>query len=187
MHAITYAVGTAGLLLATACSSASPSGAGPAPVRSPVPSASPTARPSAAVAASGCPSPHPLPAGRAISIDYVDFVFHNRISYLNTSVTGVRPLPVAPADVGPVVFRVSCDFASFTASGTIQPPAMTEGASGYLPAGTEVHAVRGFPTSCRLTARRDGKWVDFLAQHEVDHRTATLPCAVNRPLRQRRL
>lgn len=114
-----------------------------------------------------------------MSVDYVDFVFHGQVSYLNTSNLGGRVPAVAPADVGDVVFRVSCEISAFTATGGVQPPPLAEGDSGYLPAGTDVHAVRGYPRTCRLTARREGRWVAYLAQREVNHMSATQPCALH--------
>ena len=160
------------LLLAAACGSSAPVSAHGRPDRSSEASRSP-------VAAAGCPSPHPLSGGRAVSADYADLVVHDGRTFLNTALSGGPPEAVAPGDVGSVVFRVSCELSAFTASGQVEPPPLTEGASGQLPAGTEVHAVAGFPTRCRLTARRDGRWVAYLAQTEVNRVSATLPCALH--------
>ena len=113
-----------------------------------------------------------------MSVDYPDFVFHAGVSYLNVSQHSDGAPPLAPGDVKGVVFRVSCEFSAFTASGQVEPPSMTEGASGSLPAGTDVHAVRGFPKGCRVTAQRGGRWVVYLAQHEVNHVRTPVPCAL---------
>lgn len=172
------AAGAVALLLAAACGSSAtvhPAGAGGSPAPS-------TEASRSAPAATGCPSPHRLSGGRAVSVDYADFVFHAGVSYLNTNQQSDGAPPLAPGDVGGVVFRVSCEFSAFTASGQVEPPAMTEAASGYLPAGTDVHAVRGFPTGCQVTAQRDGRWVVYLAQHEVNHVSTPVPCAL-RPAR----
>lgn len=177
MRAMRSAAGAVTLLLAAACgpsATAHPAGAGGSP-RS-------TEASGRAPAATGCPSPHPLSTGKAASVDYVDFVFHAGVSYLNASQQSDGAPPLAPADVGGRAFRVSCEFSAFTASGRVEPPAMTEGASGSLPAGTDVHAVRGFPTGCRVTAQRDGRWVVYLAQHEENHVSTPVPCAL-RPTR----
>ncbi len=155
--------GTGLVLLLSACVSPSPT---PPRTSRPVPRA-------------GCPSPQLLSGAGGVSVDYVDFVFHDGVSFLNTSLAGgpaVAPIPAG--DVGPVLFRVTCNFSAFTSSGRVQPPALVEDSSGRLPVGSAVHTVRGFLPSCRLTAAVHGRWTAYLAQHEVDGVSATQPCAL---------
>ena len=173
MPSLPWAARAAGLLLVAACAVPSPGHAGTA-IR-------PQSMPTRSEPGSGCPSQRPLTGGRAVSIDYVDFVFHAGGSFLNTALTGgASTRPLAAADVGPVVFTVACDFSELTAGGRVGPPALSVDSSGLLPAGTPVHAVRGYSPACRLTAQRDGQWIAYLAQAEVNHVTTTKACALTR-------
>ena len=138
-----------------------------------------SARTATITATGGCPAPSPLPIGHAVSIDFVDFVFHDRVTFINGSVVA-EPATASPnTNDGLTVFIVSCEFSAFTASGRIGPPAPGENNAAYLPAGTSVHSVRGSLPRCRLTARRDGRWVAYLAQHEVIRVSATQLCAIH--------
>lgn len=163
------------LLLAAGCGGGAASiSAGP-PVGS-TPTSAPTGP---GTSPSGCPSPQPLADGKAIAIDYVDLVVHGGVTFIYGSATVDGPAAqVEAADVGPVVFTVSCELSEFTRSGRVQPPGLLADSAGFLPAGTEVRSVRGYPERCRLAAMRDGKWTAYLAQHEVNKVSATEPCAV---------
>lgn len=96
-----------------------------------------------------CPSGN---GGRAI-IDYVDFVSYQGRSYLaKPSVPGFG-LPSSA--LGDSVAVVRCQLS------TIQPSADyvgKDGDAGFLPAGTELLAVHGYPTSFRLAALREGSY-----------------------------
>jgi hypothetical protein len=88
------------------------------------------------------------------SIDGIQFhgVFYARWTMVTSHPEGVRPL--GPADLGRVVGRV-------VANRTDEP---VESAAPFrnleamfLPVGTPVYAVKGYPTSFRLAARSDGR------------------------------
>jgi len=163
------------LLLVAACAG-STAGDGSRVVSKP-----PSTPTSASPSPSGCPSPQPLADGKAIAIDYVDFVAHDGVTFLDSRATPAGPTAlVAAADIGPVVFTIACQLSKFTLSGRVQPPGLPPDSAGFLPAGTEVHSVRGYPATCRLAALRNGVMTLYLAQREVDKVSTTEPCALAR-------
>jgi hypothetical protein len=87
------------------------------------------------------------------SIDGLQYngVFYARWTAVTTHPNGVRPL--GPADLGRVVGQVKANRAGEPVE-SADPFGDLE--ATFLPVGTPVHAVKGYPTSFRLAARSDG-------------------------------
>jgi hypothetical protein len=87
------------------------------------------------------------------SIDGLQYngVFYARWTAVTTHPKGVRP--IGPADLGRVVGQVKANRADELVE-SAAPFGDLE--ATFLPVGTPVHAVKGYPTSFRLAARSDG-------------------------------
>ena len=122
-------------------------------------------------ATDGCPVLETA-SGLRGAVDYADVVRFGGQQYLShqPAVTATA----APAEVGAVQFRVRCSFGELNQRTGLFPPALRDGDSGWIPAGTEMHALRGWPVSCRLVAQRDGTWLVYSA---VDPAAASRPAA----------
>ena len=121
-----------------------------------------------------CPPTRYL-ANRAVMFEYVDFVeLYNRQYVADMTFSGSNP-----AQLGPVVGRVRCTISELTQDGRHEViGGYRDGDAAYLPVGTDLHSVPGYDPQCRIAAEHDGKTTTYLAQHEVDHHSAPLPCAV---------
>lgn len=126
-------------------------GAGAAPVAGDSSGTTPTSSP---IRSTGCPTSQ----GTTVATDYLDFVHFGGRGFRTDSPALDLPARLVGAQVG----TVSCTL------GTIQPGSnyrIQDGDAGHLPAGTQLFAVRGYPTSFRLAARvGPGKYVLY----EVD-------------------
>jgi hypothetical protein len=80
-----------------------------------------------------------------------DGVFYARWTAVTTHPKGVRPL--GPADLGRVVGQVRANRAGEPVESAAP---FRDLEATFLPVGTPVHAVKGYPTSFRLAARSDG-------------------------------
>ena len=88
---------------------------------------------------------------------------------------GVVP-PLTPGEpLGAAVATVRCTLSN-EPSNHADPP-LVDGTASFLAVGTEIHAVPGFPATCRVAALRDGTVHVYLAQHEVDGRSQATDCA----------
>jgi hypothetical protein len=103
--------------------------------------------------------------------DYIDFVKANGISYVGVAYfsggTGVGRTLVE-ADLGPEHFRVKQML-----SGAAKGPGYrtTDGDSAFVPAGEPVYAVKGYATTFRLAARREGRLVLYEADSNPKAKT----------------
>ncbi|MBC9822818.1 hypothetical protein [Terrabacter sp. MAHUQ-38] len=107
----------------------------------------------------GCPPGVIKPARRAV-IDYTDFVVHNGVTY---SSRPDRPKASAPTQLGSELFRVSCSFSSLNERTQSERPEPTEHSAAFIPAGSAVFELRGWPAACRLAAQHDGSWFVYIA------------------------
>jgi hypothetical protein len=125
---------------------------------------------------SGCSALHDLsatrcPASRKLlpqgAVDYIDFVRVGGITYH----AGLRPAAgraLGDSDLGAQVAVVRCKLADHIVQG---PDTHLDGDAAYLDKGTPVYAVKGYRTTFRLAARRDGKLVLFEAADTPHART----------------
>jgi hypothetical protein len=123
------------------------------------------------MAADGCPAVPTTGPGKAL-VDYVDFIVIGTTTYLTNRDVVER------SDLGEVVMRSRCSFRELNdRTGRITPPAQ-DGDTGFLPPGTPVYAVRGWPTACRVAAEHDGRLQFYLAQQSGGDRARPVDCAV---------
>lgn len=97
-----------------------------------------------------------------VMVDWVDFVRLDGVEYV-AGVHGVTP--VSPAETGQVVGRVRCRLGELKF--TRQPGPAVDGDAAFLAIGTELRAVRGYSTSCRITATVDGVNRVYVAHDDV--------------------
>jgi len=122
----------------------------------------------------GCPSVTAT-SGRAVMVDYVDFVRANGVEYVAR--LGEEEAGVGPADIGAVQFHVRCSFSELNRRTQQMPPPARDGDAGFLPAGSPVHAVNGWSPSCRLAAQHDGSWHVYLALDGGASTAQPRPCS----------
>lgn len=152
---------------------ASPRDDGIADVAQPSPSA--TIKPPSS-AENGCPATEPRPDGQVAMIDYVDFVQFEGRQYVAGTDGAVG---IAPVELWSAVGEVTCTISRLAESGdrSVVGPFLDSNAA-YLPVGTELRAVSGFDTSCRIAARVDGEIRVYLAQHDVGGISEPRNCAL---------
>ncbi len=120
------------------------------PIAGPSTEATPTAT------ASTCP-----PTGKdaaTLQIDYIDFVRFGGREYIGEW-TPARALPTVL--IGQRVGTVSCTISQIKPAVDYRSK---DGDAAFLPAGTPLYAVRGYPASARLAAPRDGEYVLYEAK-----------------------
>jgi hypothetical protein len=98
-------------------------------------------------------------AGHA-AVDYVDFLQANQRQYLaiNSPDQASRKVEIATLQ-----FRVRCDFSQLNDQTHRATPRPVDGDAGYLRAGTAVYSIKHWSPSCRLAARRGGRWLVYVA------------------------
>lgn len=155
------------LIFAAACGSAHPASV---PRTSPAPTASSA---SSASQPSACQTA-PTGGSSRVMVDWIDFLQLHGVQFIAGMDAQAQPL--AANELGPVVARVRCELSMLSFSQTPGPPVDDDAA--YLPVGTEVRAIKGFTTSCRVAARVHGVYRVYLAHHDVGGRSTALPCAM---------
>ena len=107
----------------------------------------------------------------SVTNDYIDFVKASGISYIGVDYfsggTGVGRVLVE-ADLGPEHFRVK-QMLSGESKGLDYR--IADGDSAFVPAGEPVYSVKGYATTFRLGARRDGKLVLYEADSNPSAKT----------------
>ena len=106
-------------------------------------------------------------------VDWVDFVQLDGTQYV-AGVDGRVPA-IASNELGPVVGRVVCEL-SVLKFGSEPGPAV-DGDAAFIKVGTEVHAVRGYATSCRVAAHIAGVNRVYLAHGDLAGVSRAVPCA----------
>lgn len=152
-------------LVLTACGS--PEGAGPGDTGV----ATPVASGGESIAVSACKDMSTTGTS-TVMVDWVDFVRLDGVEYL-AGVDGVAP--VSSAQTGPVVGRVRCQLSALKF--TRRPGPAVDGDAAFLPIGTELRAVAGYSTSCRITATVDGVDKVYVAHRDVGGSSNPAPCS----------
>lgn len=121
----------------------------------------------------GCPPTKPYPDGKIVDVDWAPFIHLGGKQFVSQpEVDFVR------GDLGEQVSTVTCKIADLLESGREEPVGdFLDGNAAYLAAGTPLYAVAGFDPACRVAAVHDGVIDVYLAQHEVNGRSAPAPCA----------
>ena len=125
---------------------------------------------------SGCPSLAITP-GHGVAVDYVDFIHAYGTFYVIPESLGLPPQVVTAADIGDVQLVVGCALSPLNDQAGAAPPTPRDGDAAFVPAGTPVHAVKGWPKSCRLAAQHDGGWHIYLATDPHSTTARALTCA----------
>lgn len=116
----------------------------------------------------------PTTGESTVMVDFVDFVQLDAVQYVAGGV-GVKAPPVADDQLGDVVGQVECELSILRFRE--QPGPTVDGDAGFLPVGTEIHAVKGYASSCRVVARIDGENRVYLAQATGGQVSKAVPCA----------
>ena len=104
----------------------------------------------------------PTTGDSTVMVEWVDFVQLHGIRYVADPV-GKGP-EVGSDRVGRVVGRVTCELSSLEFHSP--PGPSVDGDAAFLHVGTPVHALRGYPTACRVVARVAGESLVYVAhQH----------------------
>ena len=110
-----------------------------------------------------------------MAIDYVDFVRYDSRDFVS-SLDPLTRRPLRGEQLGPVVFHVRCSLSRLNDRTGKDAPEQRDGDAAFLIPGTPVYAVKGWPTSCRLAARHDGRLHLYLAYRNGGRTAAPLPC-----------
>ena len=106
-------------------------------------------------------------------VDWVDFVQLDGTQYI-AGVDGKVPV-IASNQLGPVVGRVACELSVLKFHE--QPGPAVDGDAAFIKVGTEVRAVRGYGTSCRVAVQIGGVNRVYLAHADLAGVSRAVPCA----------
>jgi hypothetical protein len=103
--------------------------------------------------------------------DYIDSILHDSVNY-----EYLPTVRVTAGQVGPVVTRIQCSMSTYPDSHA--PPAhWANDTAAALPAGTPVHAIKGFSPHCRLAVSFAGHLRTYVAIKSTKHGPRPLACA----------
>ena len=127
-----------------------------------------------APARAACPAGRLLPDGGRVELEWVDFLQFDGRQY----VAGPGPaVTIGPSRLGPVITHIRCSLAARDDHRHVGIP-LVNGSAAFLPAGSAVFEVRGYPPRCRLAGYVGGQLHVYLAQHDVHGQSAPLRCAL---------
>ncbi len=154
------------MLSAAGCGSASDVATGGSEPKNSISSRPNAARGSACIST-------PTTGDSTVEVDWVDFVQLDGTQYV-AGVDGKVPA-IASDQLGSVVGHVECELSVLKFQA--EPGPAVDGDAAFIKVGTEVHAVRGYRTSCRLAARIAGVNRVYLAQAYLGGVSRAVPCA----------
>jgi hypothetical protein len=118
-----------------------------------------------------CPEGSAYPAGTHGVVDYIDTIWHDSVNY--EYLPGVR---ITAAQTGSVLIWIQCSLESYP--DTHAPPShWANDTATALPAGTPVHAVKGFSPRCRLAAYVAGQPRTYVAVNHTNRGLVPRACA----------
>ena len=127
-----------------------------------------------------CPPTTGGRAGVIAAIDYIDFIQAFGRQY-DAGYNGARPMRVHKSQLGPVVLRSTCSLSALNDRTGATPGAPRDGNTAFLPVGTPIYAIHGWPTSCRLAARSArGQLQAYLAMRKHTRHATPRACALRR-------
>lgn len=115
----------------------------------------------------------PTTGDSTVMVDWVDFVQLDGIQYV--AVNDGKVPDLAWNQLGSVVGRVECELSVLKFHTQPGPPA--DGDAAFIKVGTDVHAVRGYGTSCRVAALSAGVNRVYLAHADLDGVSRAVSCA----------
>ena len=118
-----------------------------------------------------CPEGSAYPPGTHGEVDYTDSIWYDSVSY--AYLPSVR---IMASQIGSVVTRIRCSMATYP--DTHAPPShWADDTATGLPAGTPVHAVKGFSPRCRLAVYVTGRPRTYVAVNDTKHGPVFRACA----------
>jgi hypothetical protein len=118
-----------------------------------------------------CPEGSAYPPGTAAAVDYLDTIWHDSVSYLY--LPSVR---ATASQTGSVLTWIQCSMATYPDTREV-PSHWANDTATALPAGTPVHAVKGFSPRCRLAAYVAGQPRTYVAVNHTKHGLVPRACA----------
>lgn len=115
----------------------------------------------------------PTTGNSTVMVDWVDFVQLNGIEYV-AGVDG-KVADIAANQLGSVVGPVECELSVLKFHA--EPGPAVDGDAAFIEVGTDVHAVRGYATACRVAVRIAGVNRVYLAHADVAEVSRAVPCA----------
>ena len=115
----------------------------------------------------------PTTGSSTVMVDWVDFVQLDGTQYI-AGLDGKVPA-IAANELGSVVGRVKCELSVLKFHA--EPGPAVDGDAAFLKVGTEMHAVRGYATSCRVAAQIAGVNRVYLAHADLAGVSRAVPCA----------
>ena len=113
-------------------------------------------------------APCPAEGGDAI-VDWVQFIRFDGRTYLAQYGTG--PRTIDPSQRGRVIGNIRCSL-SDRSDPNRETKDFPDGTAPFLPVGAALYEIRGYTVSCRIAAEDQGKLVVYLAEHEVNGKSA---------------
>jgi hypothetical protein len=118
-----------------------------------------------------CPEGSAYPPGTAAEVDYIDSIWHDSVNY-----DYFPSVHISAAQTGSVLTRIQCSMATYPDTRRT-PVHWANDTATALPAGTPVHAVKGFSPLCRLAAYVDGQPRTYVAVTSTQHGPVPRACA----------
>lgn len=118
-----------------------------------------------------CPEGTAYPPGTAAEVDYTDSIWHDSVSY-----EYFPSVHTTASQTGLVLTRIQCSMATYPDTRAV-PTRWANDTATALPAGTPVHAVKGFSPRCRLAAYVAGQPRTYVAVTSTTHGPVPRACA----------
>lgn len=115
----------------------------------------------------------PTTGTSSVMVDWVDFVRLHGRQYVRAP--GQKVSTVGSDRLGAVIGRIECQLSTLKFHS--QPGPSVDGDAAFLGAGTRVHALRGYPTSCQVVVRVGGVNRVYVAHADVSGVSKPLSCA----------
>lgn len=125
-----------------------------------------------------CPPTRGGAPGVVASIDYIDFIQAFGRQY-DAGYVGSHPIRVRRSHLGAIVLRSTCSLSALNDRTGATPGAPRDGNTAFLPVGTPIYAIHGWPTDCRLAARSAGRLTAYLAQRKHTRYAKPRACALH--------
>lgn len=123
-----------------------------------------------------CPPVHGAPVA---IIDYIDFIQAFDRQY-DAGYANGHAIRVHRSQRGRIVLRSTCSFSQLNDRTHRAPGAARDGNTGFLPVGTPIYSIKGWPVECRLTAHSaTGKLTAYLAMRKHTRLAKPRACALH--------
>jgi hypothetical protein len=120
-----------------------------------------------------CPPTKGAGDGVVAIVDYIDFIQAFDQQY------DVSAIPVHKHQLGRIVLRWTCSLSALFDRSHQVAGKPREGNTAFLPVGTPIYAIDGWPARCRLAARLGGKLQTYLAMRAHTKHAKPRACALH--------